>query len=716
MLRALTAWWRRRGLRSRVTLTAAAGLLIAFTAADLLLFSALRASLTKSVDDSARQAANQVVALINSQPLPDPVPIAASTVAVQVLSPTGQIIDISPGADRLVPLLSLPQATASAHSASAVTLSGGPYGLPPQQLRVVAATAANGSIVIAAVPYTTAHASLAVVSRALWLGTPLLLLLFTGAIWLAVGSTLRPITLLRRGAAAVSVTGVPRALPVPGARDEVRALALTLNGMLSRLSLARQRQRDLVSDTAHELRSPIASIRTQLEVALDHPELQEWSETARDVHADVLRLARLAEDLLVLARLDERVDADGAARDADSVADLAEVSACVVWRYAGTRVPVVLEAPAPCPVRGDAAALDRVLVNLIDNALRYAKSQVKVWVGRADDASGAGGLDGTGTDADAGGWAELAVTDDGPGIPAADLERAFDRFTRLDPARSRDSEADGGAGLGLAIVRATAEAFGGTARLEPASPSPDGGTPGLRAVVRLPFSPFLPLADEKGLRARPVTAALPSPQSCSACNATVAYAITTGTAPPRARSRSSNGTITCAAPQRQRHQRCPRVIPSRPQITPRDQNLAPRGCTRHRPDIIYNQMVVDKLTGDEADRVFQALADATRRDILARAMRQGESVSELSRRYAMSFAAVQKHVAVLQRAALVTKEKRGREQIVHGNAQTLRRAAELLDAYEQIWIQRAARIADILAEEAGDEASREAGEGKGEPS
>ena len=117
-------------------------------------------------------------------------------------------------------------------------------------------------------------------------------------------------------------------------------------------------------------------------------------------------------------------------------------------------------------------------------------------------------------------------------------------------------------------------------------------------------------------------------------------------------------------------------------------------------------MVVDQLAGDEADRVFQALADATRRDILARTIRRGESVSELARGYAMSFAAVQKHVAVLHRAALVTKEKRGREQIVHGNPRTLKRAAELLDAYERIWIQRAALIADILAEE------DEAGEGE----
>jgi DNA-binding transcriptional ArsR family regulator len=112
-------------------------------------------------------------------------------------------------------------------------------------------------------------------------------------------------------------------------------------------------------------------------------------------------------------------------------------------------------------------------------------------------------------------------------------------------------------------------------------------------------------------------------------------------------------------------------------------------------------MVVLQLSDDEVDRIFQALADATRRDILARA-RDGQSVSALARRYEMSFAAVQKHVAVLERAALVTKQRRGREQIVQGNETTLRRAAELLSAFEQIWIQRATQIAGILADEDGD--------------
>ncbi len=113
-------------------------------------------------------------------------------------------------------------------------------------------------------------------------------------------------------------------------------------------------------------------------------------------------------------------------------------------------------------------------------------------------------------------------------------------------------------------------------------------------------------------------------------------------------------------------------------------------------------MVVGQISEDEVDRVFQALADATRRDILVRAIQQEQSVSTLARNYEMSFAAVQKHVAVLERAALVTKHRRGREQIVQGNATTLRKAAALFDAYEQLWIHRATKIADILAGEEGD--------------
>jgi signal transduction histidine kinase len=418
----------------------------------------------------------------------------------------------------------------------------------PSLLRVAVVPADGGQLVIAAVPFSEASGSLSVVARALVIFTPVLFLVFTWAIWLVTGSTLRPIGALRRGAARVTATTVPSDLPVPEARDEVRSLALTLNDMLSRLAAAQQRQRALVADTAHELRSPIASIRTQLEVALDFPASQDWETTARDVHADVLRLARLAEDLLLLARLDEQAGlaaANGLAGAHDGQAspgetarrglpvDLESLCQSVVCRYADARVPVTVTAGAPgldaadaggtpgaagaldaAGAQGHAGALDsagapdartaarahagtdteeltsaaggavlvsgtqerleRLLVNLVDNAVRYANSSVTVVVRRD------------------GAWAELTVTDDGPGIPGRDRDRVFDRFARLDDARSRDGDEPGGAGLGLAIVRATAQAYGGTAYLESAAgarPPADGisgPAPGLRAVVRFP--------------------------------------------------------------------------------------------------------------------------------------------------------------------------------------------------------------------------------------
>lgn len=122
-------------------------------------------------------------------------------------------------------------------------------------------------------------------------------------------------------------------------------------------------------------------------------------------------------------------------------------------------------------------------------------------------------------------------------------------------------------------------------------------------------------------------------------------------------------------------------------------------CARSGPGLICNQMVVDILSDAEVDRVFHALADSTRRDIVTRVIKHEQSVSALARHYAMTFAAVQKHVAVLERASLVTKQRRGREQIVHGDLTTLRKAARLLDAYEEIWRLRAHSIDEILKED-----------------
>ncbi len=454
-------WWRRRSLRARVTLAATAGLALALLGVALLLRAELRTSLSNGLDNTARQGAREVAALADAHRLPDPVPVADGTITVQVLNAQGRIVDASPGADLLVPLLPPGQAAANARTGRAMVMQGPPHGLPGE-IRVVTVATGGGETVIAAVAAYQELNTVAALTRALLIGTPLLLLLLAGAIWLVVGTTLRPIAELRRGAQDVTRTGRPSALPVPEARDEVHSLALTLNDMLSRLGQAQERQRGLVSDTAHELRSPIASIRAQLEVALDHPDSQDWRQTASDVLEDTLRLARLAEDLLVLARLDER---DGRRR-ADLQVDLAALVGVEVSRHDGSRVPVVVGGQERggqerCAVTGDADGLRRMLGNLIDNAVRYARTRVTVGITRE------------------GSSVRLTVTDDGPGIPPGDRQRAFGRFARLDDARSRDGDGQGGAGLGLAIVRATAQAHDGSAWLEDAQP-------GLRAVVLLP--------------------------------------------------------------------------------------------------------------------------------------------------------------------------------------------------------------------------------------
>jgi signal transduction histidine kinase len=294
-----------------------------------------------------------------------------------------------------------------------------------------------------------------VVRLVLFAAAPLLVGAFALACWLLVGQALRPVAALRRGAEDITTTREHRRLPVPAAEDEVYRLAVTLNDMLDRLERSSARQRAFVSDAAHELRSPLAAIRTQLEVARAHPSNADWDQTSADALADVERLSRLVDDLLVLAQADE------APRRRFEPVDLAQVADDVVARYESSAVPVRRVGAASVPFTGDVDALGRIASNLIDNAVRHAASAVTVDVAEAD-----------------GGMAALTVTDDGPGIPVADTERVFDRFTRLDEARSRDA---GGTGLGLPIVRELVRIHGGTVELE-------DNQPGLRAVVHLPIT------------------------------------------------------------------------------------------------------------------------------------------------------------------------------------------------------------------------------------
>jgi signal transduction histidine kinase len=449
---------RQVGVQGRLTLAATTLVALVLVAGAVVVTLALQQALVGTLDDSARQRAQDVAALVESGNLPRTVPAAGGTVLVQVVDDRGRVRAATPGGDALVPLLS-GRALTDIRAGKVRTVPGSRIGVS-DSLRVVATTAGPASdrrTVLVAVSAAEATRSVHVVRLVLLIGVPLLVAGFAVACWFLVGAALQPVAALRRGAGDITEAGTGARLPVPPTRDEVARLAETLNDMLDRLAAGGARQRAFVADAAHELRSPLASIRTQLEVAQAHPEVASWSETADDVLVDVARLSRLVDDLLLLARLDD----DRAVVRRSGPVDLGAVAATVVARP-GRRLPVTLSDPTdPVVVRAGEDAVVRMLDNLLSNADRHASSAVRVSVCSED---------GVGT---------VTVADDGPGIPAAERARVFERFARLDGSRAQDS---GGSGLGLAIVRQLAVSFGGSVELLDAEP-------GLRAVVRLPLAP-----------------------------------------------------------------------------------------------------------------------------------------------------------------------------------------------------------------------------------
>ncbi|MFE5710203.1 sensor histidine kinase [Streptomyces sp. NPDC056501] len=281
-------------------------------------------------------------------------------------------------------------------------------------------------------------------------GLPLLLGVVAGVTWLVTRRALRPVEDIRREMAAITASAdLSRRVPEPVSRDEIARLARTTNETLAALESSVERQRRFVADASHELRSPIASLRTQLEVAAAHPDLLDLPGAVEDT----VRLQHLAADLLLLARL------DAGERPGDGRVDLGELLAGEVARRTGDRIGVRAEADPGAVVAGSRQQLARVIGNLLDNAQRHAEARITATVRVTAD----GVL--------------LCVDDDGPGVPEAERDRVFERFVRLDDARSRD---DGGAGLGLAIARDVARRHGGDLT---AGQAPGGGA---RFTFRLP--------------------------------------------------------------------------------------------------------------------------------------------------------------------------------------------------------------------------------------
>ncbi|MEU4567586.1 HAMP domain-containing sensor histidine kinase [Micromonospora sp. NPDC023956] len=504
-------------MRGRLTLVSVLGLTVGLAVGGLALLSALGHVLQRSVDAEAFQTADAVALLAAEDALPDPLPVAAGQVRVQVVDGQGRVRAASIDADRLVPMLPVDRIDHSARQRAFVR--GERLGLPGpvRVVSVPAGTPADPLTVLVGKSMADVNQSARVVRFVLLVGVPLLVVILAGVTWRVVGATLRPVEALRSGAEEITGRAGGGRLPVPASQDEIHRLAVTLNDMLARLEAARARQRAFLADAAHELRSPLTNMRTELEVAGRLGERTDWPAVARDLLADTERLSRLVDDLLLLARLDEAggtatgntgagtavgkagagtvvgAGAPGRAgrgRRATGPVELTELVRAVAARFPSPPVRV-LSVSGPRWTVGDPDELHRVLTNLIDNAVRHCRGTVLLEVtsdpDRADGRppepgrSGAGaGAPGRTVTGDAGAGAHLVtVTDDGPGIPPGDRERVFDRFTRLDDARDRDA---GGTGLGLAIVRELVRLHGGTVRLSDAGP-------GLRVSLSLPALP-----------------------------------------------------------------------------------------------------------------------------------------------------------------------------------------------------------------------------------
>ncbi len=441
-------------VRVRMTSGAVAVVGLALLLGSVALVVVLRDTLTENVRSAAELKAEEVAALIlagsSASAAVAAAPADPDEQFVQVLDVNGAVIGSSPNVAGLGPL-ALPPPDASVE----IQLLLGDHG----GFLVVAAPAAGpgvrSTVIVGRVLDDVRDFTIALTGLLL-VGLPALLTIVAVTTWKIVGRALAPVEAIRAEVDEISASGLHRRVPEPAGRDEIGRLASTMNRMLGRLETAQTRQRSFVSDASHELRSPVASIRQHAEVALAHPDRTTVLELAETVLAEDVRIQRLVEDLLLLARADERTLAPG-----DQPVDLDDIVLDEIARLRDmTELEIDGRAISAGRVRGDPAQLRRMILNLVENAARHARSRIAFSLGERDD-----------------GFVVLRIDDDGAGIPIDDRERIFERFVRLDEARARDH---GGSGLGLAIVSEVAAAHGGTVV---STDAPGGGA---RLEVRLP--------------------------------------------------------------------------------------------------------------------------------------------------------------------------------------------------------------------------------------
>ncbi len=462
-------WWPRQ-LRTRVTLTATAVTLVVMAAAAFAIVAFQQRQLADAVDVTLRESLVQTSGELEVRSFrgdrdrgggpgggdheDDELVrrVASSRRSLQLLD--GETVRAASGALVGEPALLRGEALTAATNGEnpLLTVRG-----DDERFRVAGAELSHGQVLVAAYSLADIDRSLAALRRTLLLAIPALCGLLGLLIWVVLGRALEPVEAIRREVAAITSKALGRRVSVPQQSVELARLATTMNDMLDRLDRSVTRQQRFVADAAHELRSPLAGMRGQLEVNLHHPDAPDREQSEREILVETIRLQELVDDLLLLARTDQaQLDLPAVAVDLD---DLVLEEAAQLRR--SSTLTVRLDRVSAAQVRGDALQLRRVIRNLVDNARRHAASTVTFELDERAEG------------------VRLVVADDGPGIPAEHAAVVFDRFTRLEESRQRDA---GGSGLGLAICQEIVERHGGSIELDTTA------TSGARFVVRLPLA------------------------------------------------------------------------------------------------------------------------------------------------------------------------------------------------------------------------------------
>jgi signal transduction histidine kinase len=427
----------RLPLRIRLALVFAAAMALVLSGAGWFVYARVASDLSSALDQQLRGRAQDLSALIRrggslratSGPL-----VEQGESFAELVSVDGRVLDATDPIGRQ-PLLTAVELARARRGPVFLNRSSAPGLDEPARMLAVPI---DRNVLVAGATRENRAEILRSLRTAFLIGGPLALVLASLGGYILAGAALRPIEAMRRRAAEISSSSLDERLPVPGARDEVSRLGETLNEMLSRLEEGLARERRFVSDASHQLRTPLALLKTELELALRRARsAEELEQTIRSAAESTERLARLADDLLLLARAEE-----GRVPLKAEQTDVADVLHQVAERFC-----VEVDAD-PLVITADRVRLEQALSNMVDNALRHGSGNVML-TARVRN-----------------GTAELHVLDEGPGFPHEFLGRAFERFSRS------DASAVEGSGLGLAIVETIARAHDGRAH---AANRPEGG-------------------------------------------------------------------------------------------------------------------------------------------------------------------------------------------------------------------------------------------------